>query len=160
MLCSYFLDCITLSYKLYCTHTLFGICFKQSYHSILHFMMNHKFWLREALNRCTTHTLGKKTMSSGGRYKTYYPGPHSSLSNHRLVVSTRTITLVPTHPCQITAWWSVQDLLPWSPLILVKSPPGGQYKNYYPGTHSSLSNHCNSFEDRVPDLQMSCSDLT
>ena len=28
--------------------------------------------------------------------------------------------------------------------------PGGNYWNYYPDTLSSLSSHCNSFEDRVP----------
>ena len=41
--------------------------------------------------------------------------------------------------------------------------PGGHNLNYYPVTRSPESSHCDSFEDRapqVPDLQMSCSDLT
>ena len=41
--------------------------------------------------------------------------------------------------------------------------PGGHNWDYYPGTRSPESSHCDSFEDRaqqVPDLQMSCSDLT
>ena len=46
--------------------------------------------------------------------------------------------------------------------------PGSHCWNYYHGAQSFKSNHCNSFEDRVPVgyhlqvpyLQMSCSDLT
>ena len=42
--------------------------------------------------------------------------------------------------CQKLPWWPLLALLNWHPVI--------------------WSSHCSSFEDRVPDLQMSCSDLT
>ena len=36
---------------------------------------------------------------------------------------------------------------------------GGNFWDYYPGTLSSWTSQYNSFEDRVPNLQMSCTDL-